>query len=206
MILRRAGSLLLLAAVAMSPWLLVAATAGTANDLAHARAQLVSAWIVAGTAWIGQLWLVAAVAPVRRGEPLAACARALARALVPWLIAVLAIALGFAALVVPGFVLLVLLAPTGASQRLGDPLPAPLVDAAALARRDARRLALVVAGTLVVDLALAAVALVVLAPALPKNAPVTALHETRIVVVAVALAASALAPLPAWLVARAVGA
>ncbi|HTR51681.1 MAG TPA: hypothetical protein VMJ10_13290 [Kofleriaceae bacterium] len=204
MIVRRAGSLALLAAVAMSPWLLVAADVGAASDLAHARAQLVAAWIVAGTAWVGQLWLVAGVVALRRGEPLANCARALASSLVPWLVAVLAIALGFAALVVPGFVLLVLLAPTGASTRIGDPLPAPLVDAAALARRDLRRVALLVAGTIVVDLALAGAATLLLAPALPKTAPVAALHATRLVVVAVALAVSALAPLPAWLLARAV--
>jgi len=200
--IRRAGSLALLAAVAMSPWLFVAATAGHAADLAHARSQMIATWLLAGTAWIGQLWLVAAVVPLRRREPLAVCARALARALVPWLVAVLAIVLGLAALVAPGLVLLVLLAPTGASARIGDPLPAPLIDAAAIARRDLRRLALIVAGTVIVDLALAGAAIFVLAPALPKTAPVAALHAMRTVVVAVALAVSAIAPLPAWLVAK----
>jgi predicted tellurium resistance membrane protein TerC len=182
--IRRGLSIALLAAIAMLPWLWIAATA---------RIQLRSLWLVGGTAWIGQLWLVAGASAIARGRSLAAAAQNLARALVPWLVTVAAIALGFAALVVPGVLLLVLLAPLGASERLAEPLPAPLHDAFAIARRNPRRLALVIAAIVIADVAIAGAGVLVLAHVV---------HQPRVVVRAVALAVSVVAPGAAWLVAR----
>src|SRR5690606_2509529 len=114
-------------AVALAPLVWLAFRAGAAPDFARARAQVRLGWVLAGAAWACQLWLVAGVAPaVRglvRGEPLSQLgalvhgARGLARGLVPCSIAVIAVVFGGFALVVPGLVLLVLVALTGASEQ-----------------------------------------------------------------------------------------
>ena len=207
--MRHAAPIVVLAALAMSPVLFVAAHAAPAPDLAHARAQLALGWGLAATAWAGQLGLVAGVAPLVRGDAssalgaLGAGVRGLVRAVVPGLIALVAIALGLAALVVPGLVLIVLLAPLGASGKLAEPPPAPLLDAVALARRDLVRIALIVGLAIALDLAIAGAAHAALVGRLPAKPSPAALHRARTFVRVVALAVSALAPVPAWLVARA---
>ena len=206
--LRHAGPLAAVTAVAMAPALAVAWRARVPADLPHAHAQLLLGWLIAAFAWIGQLWLVAGVAPIARApeaSPYAALAaglRGLARAAVPWALAVVAIVLGLAALVVPGLVLLVLLAPTGASTRLGEPPPAPLADAAAVVRRDPRGLVRLVALAIAANVAIAVAAYLALvhrAPHQPASAP---LHAACTFLRIVALAVAVIAPVPAWLVAR----
>jgi len=201
---RYAAPLVVLAAIAMAPLLVIAARLGVAPDAAAARGQLVLGWLCAAGAWVGQLWLVAGVTPALRERPsqLGALGRGalrLARAAVPWALAVAAIAIGFAALVVPGCVLLVLLAHTGASDRLGEPPPAPLADSVASVRRDLRRVALIVVLLVVADLVIAGAAHALL---VRGTAGKSALAATRTFVRAVVLATTVLAPIPAWLLAR----
>ncbi|MGN6105504.1 MAG: hypothetical protein ACTHU0_10400 [Kofleriaceae bacterium] len=167
-----------LSAVALAPWWLVALRVAPPSDPAGARAVLRLGWMLAATAWIGQLALVGAAAPLARaleaGRPLAQLralrdgAVQLVRGALPWLAAVAAIAIGGLALVVPGAALLVLFALTTASTERG--IPAPLLDSAAIARRDLARVAAVVGAILVVDLAIAFAAQRALAPApVPKK-------------------------------------
>jgi hypothetical protein len=206
--MRRALPVLCIAFVAMSPELLVVGGLHAPQDVAQARGQLALGWAIAATAWVYQLWLVAGAAPAvraRLGFRTAVCrgVHGLVLGLVPWAIAVAAIALGFVALLVPGFVLLVLLAQTGASERLGEPPPAPLADSVASVRRNLRRVALIVGALLVADIAIAAVAHLVLVQPLPvKKPPPGALVAARTFARAVAIGVSAIAPVPAWLLAR----
>lgn len=157
--LRYLVPLTLLAFVACLPMLWIAMRAPAPPDVQHARRWMRVAWAIASTAWICQLWLVAAAAPAVRsladgaplsqGTALTAGLRALAVKFIPILIAVLAIALGSVALVVPGVLLLVLLSPTGAVESH--------TEAIAVARANMKRLALtlacVIAGALVIALA-----------------------------------------------------
>ena len=118
--LRYLVPLTLLSAIAFVPLLYVAWRVGAATDLQKARAQVRIAWILAGSAWMFQLLLIAGVAPamrsVVRGAPLSQGRalvdglRGLARGLVPWLIVVVAILLGGLALMLPGLFLLTRLA------------------------------------------------------------------------------------------------
>jgi len=175
------------------------------TDAASARTQMHLGWELAVTAWIFQLWLVAAVAPsvrgIARGEPLSqwqALARGainLMRAAVPCGIAVLAVILGGVALAVPGLALLVLLAMTGASDELGRALPAPLVDSVAVARASLRSIVVVVGLVLAVDLAIVVAAQLVILPALPKKPPLALLLPSRTFVRVVAAALVAASPL-----------
>jgi hypothetical protein len=201
--------LAVLAAIAMAPLLVIAARLGVAADPAAARSQLVLGWACAAGAWMFQLWLVAGASPAARANltlrrALAAGAANLARAAVPWAIAVIAIGLGFAALLVPGCVLLVLFAQTGASVRVGEPPLTSLSDGVASVRRHLRRVIVIVALLVAADLAIAAAAHVVIVhvmvPAKPASA---ALAATRTFARVVVLAATAIAPVPAWLLARA---
>jgi hypothetical protein len=185
--------------------------AGAPTDVDQARAEIRIAWTLAGTAWMIQLALVAAVAPavrgLARGAPLtqagalAAGARDLVRGLVPCAIAIVAIVLGGLALVVPGLALLALFAMTGASDRLGDPLPAPLVDAARVARAHLPAIAAVVAAMIALDLAIGLAAHLAILPAWPKKPAIGLLAPVRTFVRVVGLALIAAAPLPACLIA-----
>lgn len=203
--LRYVVPLTLLSALACLPLVWLAARVGAAPDLAKARAQVRLGWILAGCAWICQLWLVAGVAPAVRGvvcgqplsqwRALADGARGLVHGLVPSAIAICAIALGGVALVVPGLLLLVLLAFTGASERLAEPPPAALVDSAAAARKSFSRAALLVATVIAVDLAVAFVAQSLLVPTIAKKVPAAQLLPIRTFVRTVPLALAALSPL-----------
>ncbi len=163
--LRYLGPFALLALLACGPLFWLFFKLAPTLDAAHARARLPIGIALAWFAWLGQLALVAAVAPavrgLARGAPLAQAraitdgAARLGRAIVPVATVFAAIVLGGLALVVPGLALLVLLALTGASERLGEPLPAPLVDSIAVARASFGRVAIVVALALVVDIAIA---------------------------------------------------
>lgn len=199
--------LTLIAAIVMCLVAYTAYVVTPANDVAQARAQLHLGWELAAAAWIFQLLLVAAAAPLVRGiaraQPLSqpralvAGARQVLRALVPVGVAVAAVVLGWVALVVPGLLLLGLLSLTGASDRLGEPLPAPLEDSVAVVRAHAKQVALVVAIVIAADLALALAAHLILIPSIPKKATTAMLLPARTFVRVVALALVALSSLPA---------
>jgi hypothetical protein len=206
--IRRGLPVVVLAVVTMTPVLLLARRLEAPTNVVQARGQLALGWAIAATAWVCQLWLVAGAAPSARAQLdfFTAVRRGmvgLARALVPWAIAVIAIGLGFAAMLAPGFVLLVLLAQTGASVRLGEAPPTPLLDGVASVRRNVMRVALIVGALLVVDVAIAVAAQLVIAkPLLLTKPPPGALAAAHTFARAVALGVSAIAPVPAWLLAR----
>ncbi len=165
--------LTLLAAAVMIVFVLTGARIRPPVDLAAARSQLRVAWLLAAFAWVFQIVLVAAAAPMVRAvaagaklsqvAALVAAVRNLVSAAVPLAVALTAIVLGTVAGVVPGLLLLGLFALTGASERLGEPVPAALAESAAVARAHARRLAVVISAIIASDLAIAAIAHVVLA-------------------------------------------
>jgi hypothetical protein len=152
--------------VVVAPWAYVAFRSPWPRDLAGANFALARAFAIAGTAWIATFVLVGAAAPLVRsvaaGTPLsqvraigAAVGNGLRMAL-PCLAASAAVLIGGLALVVPAFVLMVMLALTGASTERG--MPAPLVESVAIVRRRWRLVAIVVAVMFVVDVALVFVA------------------------------------------------
>jgi hypothetical protein len=204
--LRYVVPLSLLAVIALLPVAFVGWSVEGARDLATARAQIRTAWLVAGCAWVFQLWLVAGVAPAMRslaaGEPLSQVAAfragctALVHRFVPCLIAVIAIVLGTLALVVPGILLLAVLATTGASMR-GTLPRAALTESIAAARTMLRAMVLLAIGVLVIDLAVALAAHVAFVPAIAKKASAAKLLPIRTFVRVVALALVAISPLVA---------
>ena len=205
--LRYLVPLTLLSAIAFAPLLYVAWRVGAATDLARARAQVRIGWIVGVAAVACQLLLVAGVAPVVRGlvggKPLSQWRalvhglRGLVRGLVPWCIAIGAVVLGGVALVVPGMLLLVLLALTGASDRLGDPPPGALADSVAVVRRDFARVAVIVAGAVLVNLAITLAVQKTIVPPITKRVHASKLLPLRTFVRTVPLAIAAVAPLGA---------
>jgi len=213
--LRYAAPLTLLAAVALAPWLLLALAAPAPADVAAARSAVRATWLAGATAWIGQLALVGAAAPLVQsldaGAPLSQLralgrgARQLVRAAVPWLTAVAAIAIGGLALAAPGLALLVLLSTTAASTERG--LPGPLAESAALVRRKLPLAAGVVAAAIAVDLgaALLAQELLRIPPGAKLRPDQLALFPvaTQAVVIALAAIAPPIAALLAALHARA---
>jgi hypothetical protein len=182
-----------------------------AADVRAAQAQLFLGWKLAAVAWIFQLWLVGAAAPLVRGvaagEPLsqgrsfAFGATGLVRAAVPCLVAVIAIMLGGLALVVPGVFLLVLVSMTGASEALGTGAIPPITDSIATARKHLATIAIVVAIVLALDFAIALVAQLATAQTLPKKPNLAALTSARTYVRVVAIALVAFSPLPACAIA-----
>jgi hypothetical protein len=122
---------------------------------------------------------------------------------VPWVIVVAAVLLGGVALVVPGLVLLVLLSLTGASERLGEPPPAALVDSVAIVRGNFARTAAIVAAILVVDLAICYAIQKALVPAITRKVPAAKLLPLRTFVRTVPLAIAAVSPLAACALAAA---
>lgn len=188
--------LTLLAFVACAPFLWIAYGLPAPRDVAQARSQLRLAWILASSAWIWQLWLVAGVAPAfEKPSQLAAFTRGLrglsVRAL-PVLVAVLAILLGFAALAVPGLLLLVLLSPTGAHD-----------DAVAVARANVKRLALTLAAVIAGALMIALACQLAIVPSIPKRAAAPKLVPIQTFVRTLALALTLYAPLAACAIASA---
>lgn len=214
--LRYLVPLTLLSVLAAAPVVAFAARMPLAHDFAGAKMQLSLGWTLAGMAWALQLWLVAAVAPavrsVARGAPLGQLRalleglRGLVRGIVPCGLAVVAILLGGVALVVPGLILLALLALTGASEALREPVPAALVDSIAAARGAIAPIVVVLALIGVANVATGTVAQMVLVRILewqPSNASLVACRAfVRVVACAVALGsalpACALAAVYAW--------
>jgi hypothetical protein len=197
--------LTLLAAVVFAPVIYGALRMPAPRDPVRARAALTTAWVIASTAWMFQLALVGAAAPLARAVAagaapgqLRAFGRAavqLARTLVPCLAAIAAVAIGGLALMVPGLMLLVLLALTGASTRCG--LPAPLLDSIDLVRASARAVIAVVAAMLVVDLAIAFAAQQLLVPPLTRKMKPVQLVPYRDLVRVTAVAVMIVSPIVA---------
>lgn len=217
--LRYVVPLTLLSAVALLPLVWLAFRAGVAPNIAKARAQLRLGWAIAAVAWTCQLWLVAGVAPalhgIWRGEPLSqlrALTRGLAglaRGFVPCLLVVLAVGLGGLALVVPGALLLVLFALTGASVELAGTdaertaPTAALADSAAVARGRIVHVALLVVALVAVDLAIAFALQTHLVPRITGKATPAELEAIRTFVRAVPLALVVASPLGACALAAA---
>ncbi len=206
--LRYLAPLTIISAIAMLPIVWIALHTHAALDPTEARGQLRLGWELAASAWIFQLVLVGAAAPavraLARGTPLSqlrafGCGlRGAVRALVPCGVAAVAVMIGGLALVVPGVVLLAMLAMTGASAELDTALPAPLLDSVAVARANLKLIACVVASIVAVDLAIAFGAqLVLLHAVLPKKPPIALLVPSRTYVRVVACALIAISALPA---------
>jgi hypothetical protein len=163
--LRYLVPLTLLAVIACAPLLYIALKTTPPKSLPTARMQLRVPWMLAGFAWIGYLWLVAAAAPLVRSiadaNPLSQLAafiaglRGLVRGFFPVLAAVAAILLGGLALFIPGAILLCLLSLTGASPQIRDALPAALLDSVQAVRASWRRVALTLAAIVVAGLVIA---------------------------------------------------
>jgi hypothetical protein len=196
--------LTLLSAIALSPLLVLALRVHAPADAAAARPVIQLGWTVLAVAWLGQFLLVGGPAAMLTEPPsqLRAFTRGLlqlVRAVVPCLVAGLAVALGTLALVLPGLMLLVLLSLTAASRERG--LPAPLLDSIAAARRQLPAVALAVLALLALDAVIGLVAYRVFLAPLPAKPTPTQLAAVRDFVRAIALTLVVLSPLPATLLA-----
>jgi hypothetical protein len=211
--LRYIVPLTVLSAIAVLPLWWLASRVGVAKDLPQARAQLRVAWFIGASAIACQLWLVAAVAPAVRGladgtppsqlRAFAQGLRGLARGFWPALIAVIAVALGGIALVVPGLLLLVLLSLTGASTRVGDPVPAPLLDSVTVVRANLKHVAFVVAAIVVADLVITAVLQWQLVPHITRKVAASKLATIRSFIRTLPFAIAVVSPLAACALAAA---
>ena len=196
--------LTLLSAIALSPLIALALATPAPADLAGVRRVLMHGWTLVAIAWPGQLVLVGGAAAVTRGPrsqlgALGSGLVQLVRAAVPCGVAAAAVAIGCLALAVPGPILLVLLALTGASRERG--LPAPLVDSIAAARRQLPAVAVAVAALVAIDAAIGLGAFrAFVAPLPPRPAPAQ-LAVIRGFVRAIALALVVASPLPATVLA-----
>jgi hypothetical protein len=196
--------LTLLSALALSPLVAVAARAHPPADPASSRAVIQLGWTLLAAAWLGQFLLAGAAAAMLTHPPsqLRAFTRGflqLVRAVLPCLVAALAVAIGSLALVLPGLVLLVLLSLTAASRERG--LPAPLLDSLSAARRQLPAVALAVLALFVLDAAIGLVAYRAVLVPLPAKATPAQLATVRTFVRAIALALVVLSPLPATVLA-----
>jgi hypothetical protein len=212
--LRHVAPLTLVSVVVMSPLAIYAFSLDTAQNLATARTHMRAGFVIGAIAWMFQLVLVGGVAPAvfatvgrEAGSQIDVLARGLRRALravVPCVLAVCAILAGFIALVIPGFVLLILLSPVAATPTINEPLPAPLVAAVSAARRDFAAFVIAYLSLLFVDAAIPIVANALVAAPLPaKNPSPEALARATDFVRVIALAFVALSPLPACAIAAA---
>jgi hypothetical protein len=169
--------LTVLAVIACAPIVWFALAAKEPRDAASARAMLRVTYVIAATAWVWQIMLagaaaalvggVAARAPVGQLAALGRGLVGLVRAVLPGLAAAAAIVVGGFALVVPGLVLLVLLALTGASRDRS--VPAALLESIAAARTQLRATVVVVASMVLLDVGFAVAGKLVYAAHLPKK-------------------------------------
>ena len=203
--------LTLITAAVMIVFVLTGARIRPAVDLANARSQLHVGWLLAAFAWVFQLVLVAAAAPMVRavaaGRELSQVAafvagvRNVLRAAVPIAVVLAAIVLGMVAVVVPGLLLLGLFSLTGASERLADPLPAALADSAAIVRAHAKEVAVILAIIIAADLAVAAISHLAILPTLEKKLTVAQLAPVSAFVRTIAYTLVAFSAVPGCLLA-----
>lgn len=152
----------LLSVIAMAPVVVLALRMAVPVDQAGAKAGLALGWALIALGWLCQLVLVGGAAamtgdarPSQLGGFRDGLVR-LGRAVVPCLVAGATIAVASLALVVPGLVLLVVLALTGASPVRG--VPASLVDSIAAVRRQLPAAVVAVAAVIAVDVAIGVIA------------------------------------------------
>jgi hypothetical protein len=196
--------LTLLSAIALSPLVALAARVHAPADAAAARPVIQLGWTLLAVAWLGQLLLVGGAAAMLTDPPsqLRAFTRGLLqliRAVLPCLVAALAVAIGSLALVMPGLMLLVLLSLTAASRERG--LPAPLLDSIAAARRQLPAVALAVLALFALDAAVGLIAYRAFLAPLPAKPSPTQLAAVHDFVRAIALVLVILSPLPATVLA-----
>jgi hypothetical protein len=203
--LRYLVPLLLLSMIAMSPVIALALRAPLPVDQDGAKSALALGWELVALAWPCQLVLVGAATAMTRDPPsqLRALSRGLVhlgRALVPCLVATAAILVASLALVVPGVILLALLALTGASPERG--LPRPLVDSVAIARKYLPAVVVAVVAMLALDISIGLIAqLRVVTIPIPRQPNPAQLAGLRTFVRAIALSLVLASPLPATLLA-----
>lgn len=209
--LRYLVPLTLLAVITCGPLLYIALYAPAVKDIPHARIQVRIPWLLASFAWISQLWLVAAAAPLVRSVDTAqpssqlgalwAGLCGLVRGALPFAAAVAAILLGGLALVVPGALLLLLLSLTGASDAIREPLPAPLLDSIAVVRANWQRVAITLGAIIVVGLLVTFVIQHIYVPPIKAKVPPSKLLPIRTFLRLVGLSLFAMSPLAACLLA-----
>jgi hypothetical protein len=202
--LRYLVPLTLLSAIALSPLLYLAMTARIPADATAAAALRRLSWELVALAIVPQLVLVGAAAPITRNRPsqlraLASGLTGLLAALLPCIAAVAAIALGILALVVPGLILLPLLALTGASTERG--IRARLLDSITIARRNLRPVVLTVLALLAVDVAIGVFAHLQFSVPFPKRPSPAQLTAARHVIQSIAVALVVVSPLLATVLA-----
>ncbi|CAN5919881.1 hypothetical protein BH11MYX3_BH11MYX3_47560 [soil metagenome] len=122
----------LLSALAFAPLLWLVMRVPVPADLLQARGVLRTTWLLVGLSLVPLLILVGGVSPsvrsIAEGRPVSQLAAvrdgvlALSRAVLPCGVAVIAVAVGSLALVIPGLLLLVLLSLTGATAGPGQAL------------------------------------------------------------------------------------
>jgi hypothetical protein len=208
--LRHLVPLTLLSAIALSPLIAIALATRAPADLAGAKTVIRLGWMLLAVAWFAQLWLVGGAsaivgrassgngAPRSQLRAFGAGLSRMVRTLVPCLVAAAAVLLGCLALVVPGPVLLVLLALTAASRQRG--LPAPLFDSIAATRRQLPAVVLAVAALFAIDAVIGVVAYRAFMPLPPRPTPAQ-LAAVRDLVRVIAAALVLLSPLPATVLA-----
>jgi len=202
--LRYAVPLTVLSAIAFSPLAILARQLRPPTTFAEAVATQATGWAMVSVAWLSQLVLVGGAAAMT-GPPrtqlaaLGAGSLRLLGAIVPCLAAAAAIALGSLAFVLPGVVLLALLALTGASPARG--LPDALRDSIAVARTRLPMMIAVVVGMLALDALIGLVSYFAVLMPVVKPATPAQIAATRTFVRVVVVALIALSPLPATLLA-----
>jgi hypothetical protein len=162
--------LTVLSAVALLPVIAIALRVKPPSDAAGAHAIFQLGWALLALVWLGQLLLIGGAAAIARARPRQLRAfgvglAQLARALVPCLAVVAGVAIGGLALAIPGAVLVVLLALTGASR---EPGVGALRDSIAAAHRRLPVTAIAVVAMLALDVAIVAVGQRVLTVPLSK--------------------------------------
>jgi hypothetical protein len=201
--LRYLAPLTVLSAVALSPVIAVALATRLPSDGPGASATLTRGWLLVALAWPCQLVLVGAASAVTDAtSQLRALGHGLVqlvRAILPCLAAIAAIAIGSLALVLPGVLLFILLAPTGASRARG--ITAALADTIAATRKQLLTAALVVAAMLTLDAAIGIVGYRALVGAMASRPTPIQLAAARSFVRTIALALVIASPLPTTLLA-----
>jgi hypothetical protein len=202
--LRYLVPLTLLSAVALSPVIASAFTTRAPVDAASASATLPRGWLLLAIAWPCQMVLVGGTAAVARDRPsqlgaLGAGLCQLARAILPYLAALAAIAIGSLALAVPGVLLFVLLAPIGASRARG--IAAALTETIAATRKQLVVATLAVLAMLALDLAISVAGYRALIGPVGRHPTPAQLAAVRSSVRAIALVLVVVSPWPATVLA-----
>jgi len=173
---RFAGPIAIATVVAMAPVWMLAMRATAPTDAAQIGSSDRLAWLMVGLAFVGQLVLVGAVAATRTSrsqlDALGDTLLGLLRAIVPCLVAVLAIVVGSLALALPGLALVALLAGTGAHTSENVPTREVLARTIAAARPHALVIGAIAFGMIAIDVGavLALHKLIVVIPAKPQPA------------------------------------